>query len=123
VSQMAYAVNADIRAMTGITTSELSDADLSTIMTIADRWVDNHSEGSPNANDKIDAGNCFASSIVMTNRASTNAESQLLELEGAFRIDARTAQTLRQGLSKQFFDRALYLLSAKSTTDLIQRVP
>lgn len=120
---MPYADYDEIRAITGLSTTDLSSANLATIMIIADRIVDNHSEGNPSSNDKRDAANCFAASISFQNRSGTLTEGALIELKDAIKIDARTASILQQGLSKQFFERALYILSSKSATDLIQRVP
>lgn len=89
---MAYADYSEIQAMTGLTSTDLVSATLSTCMVIADRWVDNHSEGNPNSNDKRDAANCFAASIAFQNRAGAITEKSLIELKDAIKIDVKTAQ-------------------------------
>jgi len=120
---MVYGVKADIRAMTGITSSEISDDDLDTIISIADRWVNNYAEGNPSDDDKREASNCFAASIAFQNRAGNLSEHALAEIKDSIKIDTKTASILQQGLSKEFFRRALYILSAKTKTDLVVRVP
>ena len=121
--ELAYADYEEIRAITGLSTSDLSSANLATIMTISDRWVDEEQEGDPDSNMKRDAANLFASSICFKNRSGALTEGALIEIKDAIKIDVRTASLLQTGLSKSFYDDARMIITQKSKSDLISRVP
>lgn len=92
-------------------------------MTIADRWVDQESEGNPDSNMKRDAANCFAASLAFQSRSGTLSDNALIEIQDAIRIDTRTASMLQTGLAKSYYDIARTILTQKTSTDLIIRCP
>lgn len=120
---MAYADYDEIRALTGISTTDLTSANLTTLMTISDRWVDQESEGAPSSDMKKDAANCFAASLAFQNRAGNLTENALIEIKDAIKIDTKTASLLQTGLAKTYYDYARIILTQKTSTDLIIRCP
>lgn len=120
---MPYSSYDEILAMSGMTTDEVSSANVATIMTIVDRIVDYETESAMGSDQKKDAANNLACSYVMANTGGALSEAALSELEGAIKIDNRTASTLKSGLSKMFFDRYQMLVSLGIKTSLVKRVP
>lgn len=120
---MVYGDKNDIRAMTGFTTSEVSDDDLDIIIASADRVIDSEPEIDASDNLKREMSNNLSASFACRNVSGVLSKTALMELVDAFKVDTRTKSTLLQGNSKSFFERYLYLLSLTTNDNLVLRSP
>lgn len=120
---MSYATAANVRALTGLGTNELSATDLGTICSIVDSQIDIEPEVELSASQKALAADYLASSLALENYDASESMGNLMEITGAIKLDARTGANIRDAKAKSFHDKYLYIISTGPKDDLITRVP
>jgi len=123
---MAYGVLATVRAMTQLTTTDISDDDTNVLLGEADAVVDEECEIDASNALKIRLSNTLTSSMMseaVQGKVAMTQGGGLMELVDAFKLDTKSKTTLLRGMAKTFFDRYLYLLSLSTKDSLIKRVP
>jgi len=120
---LAYGDKDDIRAQTGLTTSNVSDADLDLIIASADRIIDGLAGVSMGTSLKQEASNALSAFFALSNVAGKLAMSEMsYTIVGAIKVDKRSASTLRTGLAKTFFDKFEFIIAQAPDTGLIEKV-
>ncbi len=120
---MAYATAANVRALTGLGTNEVSAVDLATICSIVDTQIDIEPEVALSTNQKGTAADYLAAALALENYDASTSIANLLEISGAIKIDARSAANIRNARAKSFYEKYKYIISFASKDDLIKRVP
>jgi len=119
---MTYGTIANIRAFTGLTTSEVADSVLTTLITAMDTQVDQYAGVSLSTAQKALVSDYLCSALAIENSSGTIATSNLLEIVGAIRLDTRTSEVIRTNQSKRFWEKAQEILAHAPDTDLIIKV-
>ena len=120
---MAYSTAANIRAQTGLTTTNISDVDLTIIIALADKRIDQFPGVTLNDNQKALASEALSSAIAFENLAGALSMSQMdYSIVGTVRLSKRDMGMLRSEQAKKFYARFLEVMSEGPSTDLINKV-
>lgn len=119
---MAYGTLANIRALTGLSTSDISDADVNTLIGIADTQIDNEKGVDLTAEQKGLLSDYYTSALSFASVGGTLSVNSLIELKGAIKLDVKSSTALKTGLSKKYFDYYERMLSQLPSDDLVDRV-
>lgn len=119
---MTYATLANVRALTGLSTSDISDDDVNVLIGISDIQVDNEKGVTLTAAQKGLLSDYFTSALAFASTSGTLSVNTLIELKGAIKLDVKSSTALKTGLSKKYFDYYERMLSQLSSDDLVERV-
>lgn len=119
---MPYGNKDNIRAYTGLTVSEITDATLDTIITAMDSQVDQFPGVSLSSTQKALVSDYFCSAIAVENVNGTMATSNLTEIIGGIKLDTKTAALIRTNQAKGFWNKAQEILAGAPSTDLVVKV-
>jgi len=119
---LAYATKADVRALTGLSTAQISDADLDTLISIADMQIDNESGYSLSSEQKTLASQRLSAVFAIQHANGTLAIDNLMEISGAIKIDTKTAALIRNEQARRFYREYKEILEQAPSTDLIVKV-
>ena len=100
---MAYSTIILVRSLTSLTTSDISDADLTLVIALADTRVDTEPAVSLSSDQQELASTYLSASIAMQRLAVTGANKSDFSL-GAFRVNKTSAVNLRNALANQFYE-------------------
>lgn len=121
--KIAYSTAANIRAQTGLTTTNISDADLTTIIALADKRIDQFPGVSLNDNKKALASEALSSCIAFENLAGALSMSQMeYSIVGTVRLSKRDMGMLRSSQARTFYARFLEIMSENPDSGLVSKV-
>jgi len=119
---MSYGTLANIRVLTGLSTSDISDDDITILINIADKQIDNEKGVDLTTAQKELLSDYYTSALSFASANGTLSVNNLVELKGAIKLDVKSSAALKTGLSKKYFDYYERMLSQLTSDDLIDRV-
>lgn len=119
---MTYGTIANIRAFTGLTTSEVADSVLTTLITAMDTQVDQYAGVSLTTAQKALVSDYLCSAIAIENASGTVATSNLVEIVGVIKFDVKSSEVIRTNQAKRFWEKALEILANAPDAGLIVKV-
>lgn len=121
---MSYGTVANIRALTGKTTTQISDADVAILIAIADNQIDNEPGVSLNTAQKALASDFLTSVFALENINGNLAINNLMQIGGtggAIKLDVKTAALITDNQAKRYFEKYQEILTQAPSTDLITK--
>ena len=120
---MSYGDVTHAYILAGITSTQISWANMATLVAIADSTVDSEAEASLSSSQKALASDYLTASLALENLAGDLSINNVIEIPGAIRLDVGASGTIRQNISKQLYEKYLYIISQAPSAELIERVP
>ena len=119
-----YASTDEVRDITGLSTTNISDANLEDVITLAETQIDDaEAEISLGANQKKMATIYLTASLAMSRRASSSAGGAGGSYSfGPLRVDEKSAQQMRMSLAKSFRDMYDSILSSATSDIAIRKI-
>lgn len=118
-----YVTLAQVRTISGLTTTNISDTDLEAVITLAENQVDQEAEVSLSASQKTLAAGYLAASMAMLRKASaTSGGSGGSYSFGPLRVDGKSAQQYRTIMADKFQNMYESILSNATSDDGIRRI-
>lgn len=102
---MAYATATTVRVVCGLSTSDISDADLTSIIVYADNRIDTEPHVSLSTAQKEQASNFLSASMALHRLAAATSASPGSYSIGSLRVDNRSAVAIRIALAHDFMLR------------------
>jgi len=101
---MAYTTSAKVRDVTGLTTTDIADADLDDIITLADKQLDSIPDVTFDSSTAELASTYLCASLALRNLASKTMTSPTSYSLGRLRVDNKSVVELRMALAQNFMD-------------------
>ena len=120
---MAYGDATHAYVLAGITTTQVSWANMATLVAIADSTVDAEAEPSLSTAQKAIASDYLTASLALQNLAGDSSVNNVVEIPGAIRLDVGSSNVVRMNTAKSFYDKYLYVISQAPNSNLMNRVP
>ncbi len=118
---MAYGTKADIRAITGLTSSEIDDTTLDVIISSADRVIDGLSATALSDDMKREASNNLSAFYALNYYSGSISISNMnYTIIGDIKVDKKSAGELLIGKSKVAYDNFMFIISQAPDGDVIQ---
>jgi len=118
---MAYTTSDNVRVVTGLSTSDISDANLTSIIVYADAQIDKEAHVTLSVTQKEMASNYLSASIVLMRLATATSASPGSYSLDRLRVDNRSAVAVRMSMAANF--KAMYNVIIelnRDGTDILQ---
>jgi len=120
---MAYGSATNAYVLAGLSSTQISWGNMQTLVTMADNQVDAEAEASLSSAQKSLASDYLSASFALSHMSGDLSVNNLIEIAGAVKLDTRTSASVRNVLSRQFFERYQYVISQAPKDGFIVRVP
>lgn len=99
-----YTTTDKVRDITGLTTTDISDADLTDIITMSDKHVDSIPDATFDSSAAELASTYLSAAFALKNLASKTMTSPMSYSLGRLRVDNKSVVELRMALAQNFMD-------------------
>ena len=123
MSLLTYGDVTHAYVLAGISSTQISWANMATLVAIADSTVDSEAEPSLSTSQKGLASDYLTASLALQNLAGDLSVNNVIEIPGAIRLDVSTSGRIRENIAKQFYEKYLYVISQAPSEALMERVP
>jgi len=120
---MTYGSVANAYVLAGISSTQVSWSNMTTLVAIADSTVDSEAEPSLSSSQKGLASDYLTASLALQNLAGDLSVNNVVEIPGAIRLDVNTSSVLRMNTAKSLHEKYLYVISQAPNPSLMERCP